>query len=88
MKPSDREEDEYVRDQIDDATAGNDRGRKHAEGAFGGNIGNDISDGANSGGQAALAADAAGQSAIDRGEPITQMHPDPVVDPVDDDTSG
>jgi hypothetical protein len=80
MKPGEREESEYLRDAVEDATSDNERGPKFVEGAFGGSMGNDVSDGSAGGGRASLAGEALGQSAVDRGEPVTQMNPPPLVD--------
>lgn len=75
-----------MRDAVEDALSDNDRARKHAQGAFGGNIGNDVSDGSATGGRASRAGESVAQSAIDSGDPITRMHPEPTVN--DRGTSG
>lgn len=70
MKPTDRETAEAVSDEIQDALSSNDRARKHAEGAHGGSIGDDISDGSSSGGIAAMEAEsvaARSEASMDEG---------------------
>jgi hypothetical protein len=76
MKPSDRETNEFINDEIQDGTSANERGPKHAEGAYGGSIGNDVSDGSNSGGVASMEGESAAQSRIDKGDPISAMNPE------------
>jgi hypothetical protein len=76
MKPTDRETTEFISEEIQDATSSNERERKHAEGAYGGSIGNDVSDGSNSGGIASMEGESAAQARMDKGDPISSMNPD------------